>query len=112
MDKKIAEVNKLLTDQKQIRAKMEARLLKKFDKADIDGCRGTRAVSSVRRTDFPSIKNRKAFLRYVVRNKAYDLLQNRIAARAYNDRLEEGEVVPGVSVFTRISVSIRKRGSK
>lgn len=112
VDQEIHRIHKELTEVKQKRAKLETRLLKNFDKKKVDGCRTSKAVSSIKKTDFPSIGDRKKFFKYVAKAKAFDLLQSRIASRAYFDRLEEGEEVPGVKVFTRISVSIRKRGNK
>ena len=61
---------------------------------------------------FPSIKDRSKFDKYVFKHRALDLFQNRISARAYQARLDEGEAVPGVSVYERTSISIRKRGAK
>lgn len=95
---------------RQQRAKLESTLLKSFDKDDIDGAKGKHGVASIKRRSFPSIKQRKKFLRYVIKNRAWDLFQNRISSTAYFDRLEEGESIPGVNVFEKISVSIRKRG--
>ena len=105
IDKAEAALRKL----KQEREKLEAKLLRSFGIEDIDGCKGKRGVASVRTARFPSIKDRSKFLHYVVKNRAFDLFQNRIASRAYFDRLEEGEKIPGVSVFERISISIRRR---
>ena len=105
IDKAEAALRKL----KQEREKLEAKLLRSFGMENIDGCKGRRGVASIRKAQFPSIKNRAKFVRYVAAHKAFDLFQNRIASRAYFDRLEEGEKVPGVSVYERVSVSIRRR---
>lgn len=111
-DRKIKAVEADLKELKRTRAKMESKLLKGFDKEDIDGCKGTRGVGHIRRAKFPSIKDRRKFNKYVLKHKALDLFQSRVSAQAYNDRLEEGEQVPGVEVFERISVSVTKRGNR
>lgn len=99
----------MVKDLKEERRKLENKALKAFDKDDIDGAKGKTGIASIKKTSHPSIKDRKKFMKYLIQNKAYDLLQNRIASRAYFDRLEEGESVPGVEVFENIKVSVRAR---
>lgn len=111
-DLEIAATNKLLTEQKRRRAKLEDRLLRSFDKDDIDGCKGKTGVASLRRLRIPQIKNLRRLHKYILKHDALDLLQNRVSSKAYMARLEEGESVPGVEVFTKVSISVRKRGSK
>jgi hypothetical protein len=109
LEQEINEAERQVRELKQQRAKKEANLLRQFGKEDIDGCKGTRGVASIRTAQFPSIKDRRKFERYVIKNRAFDLFQARVASRAYFDRIEEGEEIPGVKVFERISVSIRRR---
>lgn len=94
---------------KQKRAKLENALLSKFGKDKIDGCKGATAIASIRKARFPSIKDMRKFHQYILKHKALDLLQNRVASKAYFARLEEGENVPGINIFERVSVSIRGR---
>lgn len=110
MDQIIRSAEGKIKDLKRARAELETKLLRSFDKEDIDGCKGKRGVASIKKARFPSIKDRRKFDKYVLRNKALDLFHNRISSKAYFDRLEDGEVVPGVEVFERIGVSIKKRG--
>lgn len=105
----VSKAEKIVKDLKQERAKLEKKLLRAFDKDDIDGAKGKKGVASIKATHHPSIKDRVKFMKFVIKNKAYDLLQNRIASRAYFDRLEEGVSVPGVAVFDNIKVSVRAR---
>lgn len=93
------------------RTKVEKKLLKLFADDDIDGVRirgGGTAV--VQRARFPNIADKKAFDKYVLKHKAFDLYQRRVAAKAYFDRLESGESVPGVAIFERTRISIRGKG--
>jgi hypothetical protein len=108
-EQKIDEVEAQLRKLKQDREKLQARLLRSFGTEDIDGCKGRRGVATVLKTPFASIKDRRKFMHYVIKNRAFDLLQNRVASRAYFDRIEEGEAIPGVKVFDKIRVSIRRR---
>jgi hypothetical protein len=111
-DQVIKGIEKKLSAAKKIRADLENEFLKAFEKSDIDGCRGKRGTATVSTAQFPSIANRKKFEQYVLKNKAFDLFQSRVTAKAYFARLEEGEEVPGVKVFDRIRVSVRKRGAR
>lgn len=111
-DASIEKAEKVVRDLKRSRALLEGKLLQKFKREDIDGCRGKRGAARVLIARFPSIKDRSKFDKYVFKHRALDLFQNRISARAYQARLDEGEAVPGVSVYERTSISIRKRGAK
>ena len=108
----IKKAEKGVSELKKDKALIESRLLKRFGTDDIDGCKGKRGVARISTTQHPSIKERKKFLKYVVRNEAFDLFQNRIASKAYFDRIDEGEEIPGVGVFEKVSVRVTKRGSK
>jgi len=96
-------------DLKAERRKLESKALKAFDKDDIDGAKGKTGIAGIAKTSHPQIKDLRKFRKYLIKNKAWDLLQNRIASRAYFDRLEEGESVPGVEVFENIKVRVRAR---
>lgn len=108
-DVAISKAEKVVKDLKTERRRLENKLLKAFDKDDIEGAKGKKGIAAVRKSAHPSIKDRSKFMRYLIKNKAYDLLQNRIASRAYFDRLEEGETIPGVTVFENFRVSVRAR---
>ena len=109
IDDKIKAAEKIVKGLKQLRAKKEVRLLKKFNNDDIDGCKGKRGTARVRKATFFSIKDRKRFEKYVLKNKALDLFQNRISSTAYKARLDEGEAVPGIASFERIGVTVTAR---
>lgn len=112
LDDEIKSVEKGLKALKRRRAKLEARLLKDFDKEDLDGCKGKKGVARLRKAVFYSIKNRRQFDKYVLKHRALDLFQNRISAAAYKARLDEGEVVPGIASFERFGITITKRGAR
>lgn len=110
LDREIKAAESALNVLKRERAELETALLEDFDKQDIDGCKGRLGVASVRRARFPTIKDWKKFEKYVFTHRALDLMHRRVASKAYFDRLEEGDRVPGIEVFERVGVSITKRG--
>lgn len=108
-DKEIDGIEAELREAKKKRDLIQARLLKNLNADALDGAKGKLATAFVKTSSYPSIKNRPKFLKYVITHKAWDLFQNRIAAKAYTDRTEDGEDIPGVTVFDKIRISVRKR---
>ena len=111
-DQAIDQIEARLRKAKQKREELQAKLFTKFEKQELGGAKGKLALASVRETKHPKIKNLQKFLKYVTAKKAFDLFQNRISPKAYFDRVEEGEEIGGVEIFTsrRISVTKIKRG--
>ena len=91
---------------------MEAVILKRLEKMGAPSCAGKKALAGLRVTRHANVKDRRKLDLYVKKYKAYDLFTNHINSKAYFDRLEEGEKVPGIEVFERRSLSLTKRGSK
>jgi hypothetical protein len=112
LDAEIKAQNKVLKDLKSRRYKLETKLLKDFEKSDIDGCKGQRGVARTRKATFYNIKDRRKFEKYVLKHKALDLFQNRLSAEALKARRDEGEHVPGVGSFDRTSITVTKRGAR
>ena len=111
LDKKVdvyaAKIKKL----NQKRALLEKKLMRAFEKQGIDKASGKdmHAMSASRR--FPSIKDLNALTKYIKKRNAFDLFQRRINAKAYFDRLEQGDAVPGVDVFDKHYIKLTpKRG--
>lgn len=112
VDDRIKAAESDLRKLKSRRAKLESRLLKSFEREDIDGSKGKKGVARIRRATFYSIKNRRLFDKYVLRHKALDLFQNRPSVAAIKARHDEGETVPGIASFERFGITITKRGAK
>ena len=110
-DQFIDTIEAQLRKAKQKREILQSQLFNKFKGQDLHGARGKLALASIRETQHPKISNLGRFLKYVTANKAYELFQNRISSKAYFDRIEEGEKIGGVEIFTsrRISVTKTKR---
>ncbi len=108
IDRKEAELREL----KKERRLVEDKVLDRFDKEDIQNASGKIGRARINKGQHPKLKNRKQFIKYVIKNRAWDLFTNAIGKKAYFDRLEEGEQIPGVEIFTsfKISVSKIKRG--
>lgn len=55
------------------------------------------------------VKDWDKFWAYVGKNKAWDLLQKRIADVAVQARIDDGKKLPGVEAFTVVDVSLTKK---
>lgn len=77
-------------------------------KSEASGVQGKVARVSVVTKDIPQVKDWNVFYEYVRKNKAFDLLQRRLADKAVKDRLEDGKKLPGVELFRATTVSLNK----
>lgn len=105
------KIKKLGDEEKKLRStrfKLETELLKQFNSEDIKGSQGLRGKAAIKVTKYPTIKDHMKFQKYVKKNGAFDLYQRRINQKAYFDRLEEGEAVPGVEIFNKTSIKVSK----
>lgn len=87
---------------------LESAIFEKFKKADLEGCRGKRAQASISRSEVPTPDDWVATDKYIIKNKALDLLQRRLSVEAVRLRWADGVTIPGVGKFTRISLHLSK----
>lgn len=103
-----AEAEARIKVMKEQESALEEHILASFDKSDIEGARGTIATASVTTTIIPTVKDWPEFYKYILKHKAFDLLEKRPARLAYRERLDAGEAVPGVEPFHKKSLSLTK----
>lgn len=103
------QIEKQAEDVKQQEAELEKHILDSFNKTDLDGARGKLAVAGITQSTVPTVKDWDQLYRYIKKEGAFDLLQRRVSATAYRERLEAEEVVPGVEPFNVIKLSLKKR---
>lgn len=84
-------------------------LLNRLPKMDLDGCAGKLAKVSITKTMVPHVKDWDALNEYITEHDAWDLRNKAANAKAFRDRWEDGEVIPGVVPFTRVSLSLTQR---
>ena len=81
-----------------------------FSKADIDGAKGKVASASVTRSVKASVKDWPTVQKWIEAHDAWDLMTKSINNKAYRDRLEAGEEIPGVERFDTVTLSLTKIG--
>lgn len=89
-------------------AALEAEIMSDLDSMGIDLARGSTARVSISETTVPTVEDWDAFYEYVKSQDALYLLERRVAARAWRELYESGELVPGTSPFVRRKLSLRK----
>lgn len=89
---------------------IEDAIFYRFAKQDLDGGRGKLAQASISRLDVPTLEDDVKFFAHLKKHpEDLDLLQRRLSSEAVRARWAEKKVVPGVGVFTRVSLSLSKR---
>ena len=72
------------------------------------GAGGTAKVS-ITMTEIPKVDDWSDFYDYINENQAYHLLQRRPATTACREMLDSGETIPGMSIFNKRDISLRKK---
>jgi hypothetical protein len=109
---------KVRTERKKIQAQAEAEkaqedmiedaIFAMFDKGALEGARGKAAQASIKRSDVPTVVDWDKFAAHVIKTKSLDLLQRRPSVEAVRERWAAKVGVPGIEVFTKISLNLTK----
>jgi len=83
-------------------------LINTLPKSDATGVTGKVARAVITSKEVPTVEDWDSLYKYMVRKKAFELLQRRVSVPAVEERWEAGEKVPGVGKFKAISVSVTK----
>lgn len=89
--------------------RLEADLIDEMGKAALNKAGGSKASATLKMAAHPNIANPKQFFKYVHQHRAYELFQRRVNAKAYFERLENGDPVPGIKVFEHMRCKITKK---
>jgi len=102
------ELNAKIDALKSAEGALEAHIINSFAKTEIAGAKGKTATASIKTTTVVNTTDWDVYLAYVVKKKAWDLLRKQPAARAVQERWDQGVEVPGVEPFVKISLSLTK----
>ena len=91
---------------------IEEHIIDTFPKTGLQGGKGAVASATITTTVEPTAKDWDAIFGYVKKKGAFDLMYRRINGKAWRDRIEAGEKIPGIEEFNRIKLSIRKIGDQ
>ena len=68
------------------------------------------ANASIKEVEMPTPKNWQAIWDFVKTNDAWDILQKRLSGKAVQERWDQEIVIPGIETFTKVSLSLTKKG--
>jgi hypothetical protein len=103
------DLDKLATAAKAEETKLVEHIINSMDK-NSTGAAGKHHAVRVVTKQKPQLDNEKLdeFYKYVAKNKRWDMLQKRLSEQAIMDTIEAGKQVPGVKMFTAVTVSLTK----
>lgn len=97
----------------EVENSIEALLLEKYAGEELNGAMGKLAKLATRPEELPTVKAADGdwdkVYTYILRHKDFSILQKRLSTTAIREIWKQGRVVPGVSKFTKIKVSLTKR---
>jgi hypothetical protein len=94
---------------KESKSLLEDDILEQMSKEGITKSTGTTASVSVSTTVVPQVEDWDKFYTYILRQKAFHLLERRAASAAWREEVEarKGKHLPGVSPFTKTALNLR-----
>ena len=98
--------------EKEQEALIENRIFELFKKSELEGGRGKMAQASIKRADVPTFENDRAFFAYLKKTGDFDLLQRRLSVEACRARWAAKKQIPGVGIFTKVSLNLTKVGKR
>lgn len=111
LDQQRAEAQRKVDALKTEYDALERHLIDALPKSELDGAIGKLATAKLITSTVPTVEDWTKLRAYIVREKAWDLLQKRTSAPAFRERWADKKAIPGVSVFNVIKLSVTKRGT-
>lgn len=103
-----AELNRQIKDLDDQYAEIEANVLAQLNELGVETGKSGTASATVSRSIVPNVDDWDAFYNYIVESNQPYLLERRPSVTAFRDLTQAGESIPGVSSYTKISLSLRK----
>jgi molecular chaperone GrpE (heat shock protein) len=89
-------------------SQIESNLISMLQEQEMDTGKSKLASATISTSIVPAVDDWEAFYGFIVESNQPFLLERRPSVTAYRDLLQAGEEVPGVSPFTKVSLSLRK----
>lgn len=104
--KRLADLDKLLVEEWRA---AEGVLIKRLDEQKVNRVSTDVATATITEEDVPMVLDWDAFYDYLIENRATHLLQRRVATAAWRELVSNGFPVPGIDVYKKREISLRKR---
>lgn len=116
-------LNKVRVGRKLLQAKADAEkeqeneieriIFDRFGKSELEGARGKLAQASIKRSDIPTFEDWETFAKHLAKHpEDVVLLQRRLSVEACRERFEQKQSIPGVGIYTKVSLSLTKLKKK
>jgi hypothetical protein len=102
------ELTKQVEQMKEIENAYAEHILNTFDKSELKGAKGELATAGIKQTTVYQLSDWEAFINYVEANQAWELLRKQPGSTACKERFEAGVVIPGITPFVKIDLSLTK----
>lgn len=101
-----------LEDMKAAEKEINDHIINTFKKSEIDGAKGKLCTAALIPFTAPNVKDWPKVFEWIAKNKAWDLMEKRMARVAYRERLDIGQEIPGVERYDGVTLSLTKVGGK
>jgi hypothetical protein len=101
-------VQKKIDELKGREEQLREYLIATLPKSDATGAAGKVARAQIKDKRVPKVEDWDALYKHVKRTGSFELLQRRVSDEAVKERWDAGKQVPGVEVFTTVTVSVTK----
>lgn len=98
--------------EKQQEGLIEGKILEMFKKSELEGAQGKVAQSSIKLSEVPTIEDWEKFEKHLKKSGELDLMQRRLSVEACRERWKDKKTIPGVTVFTKVGLTLTKRKAK
>jgi len=104
----IKEIENKRSPIKEKMLEIEETLLSRFKDDKLTACSGKLATAKLDEKEYGSVINHAKFCEYVVKTESWDLIANSIPVKAFRERLDDKELVPGTKKFTKTTIKLLK----
>lgn len=104
--KRIGKLDELLVEEWRA---TESVLIARLDAQKVNCVKTTAATATITEDDVPMVVDWDAFYEYIYTNRASHMLQRRVATAAWREAKDSGFPTPGIEVYKKREISLRKR---
>jgi hypothetical protein len=90
---------KLVKEMKAREDKLEEHIIEKLKMQKLDGAKGKRATAAIQKKTVAQVTDWEALFDYIMDKDAFELIQRRVNNKAYLERLDAKQRIPGVEPF-------------
>lgn len=105
---KKAELNKMIRELEEDESMLKGHLQSRAELEQTSGFSGKTHNLTFVKDNIPQVADWDALYAYIVKKKAFHLLQKRLAEASIKEIWAENKVVPGVQAFEVVKTSIKK----